>query len=132
LDQVTSLGFRGEALNSLCNLAQLSMETATAKTAPKGVELTFDAAGQVTGQRTVPRKMGTTVRARNLFHKIPVRQRDLEKNAKREFTKVVSLLHAYALGQPSIRFSLSNKVGKKCACPVPRIMLTAETEPRRA
>lgn len=89
------------------------METATSKTAPKGVELTFDNAGQLVGQKTVARKIGTTVRARDLFHKIPVRQRDLAKNCKREFTKVVSLLQAYALSQPSVRFSLSNKVGKK-------------------
>ena len=40
---------------------------------------------------------GTTVTLTNLFASLPVRRKDLEKNAKREFTKALNLLHAYAL-----------------------------------
>ena len=40
---------------------------------------------------------GTTVTISGLFKPLPVRRKELERNAKREFGKALHLLNAYAL-----------------------------------
>lgn len=47
-----------------------------------------------------------------LFKTLPVRRRELEKNIKREYGKVLNLLHAYACVSTGVRFSVRNTVGK--------------------
>lgn len=47
LTSVTSFGFRGEALSSLCQLADVVITTATENEAPIGTVLTFDKRGQL-------------------------------------------------------------------------------------
>lgn len=55
---------------------------------------------------------GTTACVGNLFNTLPVRRRELEKNIKREYGKVLNLLHAYACISSGVRFSVKNTVGK--------------------
>ena len=55
---------------------------------------------------------GTTVSVEGLFKRLPVRRRDLEKNIKREYGKVLNLLHAYACISTGVRFSVKNTMGK--------------------
>jgi DNA mismatch repair protein PMS2 len=55
---------------------------------------------------------GTTASVGNLFNRLPVRRRELEKNIKREYGKVLNLLHAYACISVGIRFNVKNTVGK--------------------
>lgn len=55
---------------------------------------------------------GTTVSVQGLFKRLPVRRRDLEKNIKREYGKVLNLLHAYACIGTGVRFNVKNTVGK--------------------
>ena len=47
-----------------------------------------------------------------IFNRLPVRRRELEKNIKREYGKVLNLLHAYACISTGVRFSVRNTVGK--------------------
>ena len=54
---------------------------------------------------------GTTVTVQGLFSPLPVRKKEFERNAKREFNKALTLLHAYALGpcaSSSVRLSVVN------------------------
>ncbi|KZT67843.1 DNA mismatch repair protein MutL [Daedalea quercina L-15889] len=99
LASVATFGFRGEALSSLCALSEsVIVTTATAAEAPMGTILEFDSAGRLTNRKgKVARQRGTTVSVSGLFKPLPVRHRELERNAKREFGKVLSLLSAYAL-----------------------------------
>lgn len=59
---------------------------------------------------------GTTVSVKGLFHPLPVRRKELDRNIKREFAKVLSLLSAYALlpcaAEPGIRLSVTNQLDK--------------------
>lgn len=48
----------------------------------------------------------------NLFYNLPVRRRELEKNLKREYGKVLGLLHAYACISVGVRFAVSNQPTK--------------------
>ena len=55
---------------------------------------------------------GTIASVGNLFQKLPVRRRELEKNIKREYGKVLGLLHAYACISTRVRFSVKNQTTK--------------------
>ncbi|KAI0298216.1 hypothetical protein BC826DRAFT_998583 [Russula brevipes] len=99
LTSVLTFGFRGEALSSLCALSEsVSVTTATATQAPMGTVLLFDGSGRLASSSgKVARQRGTTVTVAGLFAPLPVRRKELERHAKREFTKALNLLTAYAL-----------------------------------
>lgn len=113
LASVSTLGFRGEALSSLCGVATLSMVTATAATAPMGTTLAFSHAGECLAAGKVARMKGTTVKVDRLFDTLPVRRKELVKNAKREFGKALDLLQAYAVINSGVRIEVKN-VTKGC------------------
>lgn len=68
--------------------------------------------GQLKKTQIVAGQKGTTASVEGLFKKLPVRRRELEKNIKREYGKVLNLLHAYACVSTGVRFSVRNTVGK--------------------
>lgn len=108
LTRLTTFGFRGEALSSLCALSRLHVTTSRAEDAPKGTKIAFETSGKVKSQTVVASQKGTTVTVEDIFQMLPVRRRELEKNIKRDFGKVLSLLHAYACISVGVRFSVSN------------------------
>ncbi|EKM52502.1 uncharacterized protein PHACADRAFT_100748 [Phanerochaete carnosa HHB-10118-sp] len=99
LSSVTTFGFRGEALASLCALSgSVTIATATASTAPVGTILELDRLGRVSSRNgKLARQKGTTVTISGIFKPLPVRRKEFERNAKREFGKALNLLNAYAL-----------------------------------
>ncbi|KAJ5923687.1 hypothetical protein N7454_008932 [Penicillium verhagenii] len=114
-DDLTTLhtfGFRGEALSSLCALADFHVVTAQAHQAPKANRLDFEISGQLGKTQIVAGQKGTTASVGGIFKRLPVRRRELEKNIKREYGKVLNLLHAYACISTGVRFSVRNTVGK--------------------
>ncbi|KAI0225825.1 ATP-binding mismatch repair protein, partial [Massospora cicadina] len=112
LGQVQTLGFRGEAISSLCAVANLVVLTATAATAPRGSKLSFDTAGVLSHRATIARQPGTTCQVTDLFKPFPVRHREFLRNAKREFGKAVQLMYAYALTTQPIRLKLTSTDSK--------------------
>lgn len=115
LVDVKTLGFRGEALNSICNVSDMVITTATAKEAPKGSELTFDKFGKLINQKIVNQSKGTTVKISNIFKDLPVRKLNLEKHYRREFQHCLNVLTPYLLILNNVRFVISNidATGKK-------------------
>jgi DNA mismatch repair protein PMS2 len=114
-DDLTSLqtfGFRGEALSSLCALSKFHIVTARASDGPKGTRLDFEISGKIKGKSVVASQKGTIVAVEDLFRNLPVRRRELEKNIKREYGKVLGLLHAYSCISTGVRFSVSNQPAK--------------------
>ena len=130
--EVSSFGFRGEALSSLCQLADLTMTTATAAGAPKGTILNFDKQGRLLsssgkiarsvcisaplllGGLTIFLQRGTTVIVTNLFTTLPVRRKEFERNCKKQFGQAQTLLQAYALISVGTRLSFTNQQGYLC------------------
>ncbi|KAF3904877.1 hypothetical protein ABW20_dc0106830 [Dactylellina cionopaga] len=108
LEQVTTYGFRGEALSSLCALSTLSVATATADVAPKGTKLEFHTSGVLKSTSVTSHPRGTTVSIETLFKSLPVRKQELERNIKREFARVVSFLQAYAIVCVGVKFTVYN------------------------
>lgn len=114
-DDLTTLqtfGFRGEALSSLCALSDFHVVTARAEDVPKGSRLDFETSGKLKGTHVVASQKGTTVVVENLFQNLPVRRRELEKNIKREYGKVLGILQAYACISTEVKLSVSNIMAK--------------------
>ncbi|KAE8355275.1 serine incorporator-domain-containing protein [Aspergillus coremiiformis] len=112
LSRLQTFGFRGEALSSLCALSDFHVVTAQANQAPKANRLDFEPSGKLKKTQIVAGQKGTTVSVEGLFKRLPVRRRELEKNIKREYGKVLTLLHAYACISTGVRFSVKNTVAK--------------------
>ena len=107
-----TFGFRGEALSSLCALSILTVTTCQASEVPKGAKLTFEPSGALNGTSVVAAQRGTTVSVDRLFHNLPVRRRELERNIKREWQKVIALLNQYACIQTNLKFTVSQQPTK--------------------
>ncbi|KAL5983775.1 hypothetical protein ACLOJK_017867 [Asimina triloba] len=108
LQSLTTFGFRGEALSSLCALGNLTIETRT-KAESVGTHLTFDHSGLVTSERRTARHIGTTVTIEKLFSTLPVRSKEFSRNIRREYGKLISLLNM-RLPEPWFGISVSGGV----------------------
>jgi len=105
LRRVETLGFRGEALPSIAEVADLELVTraadaveATRVRVERG-ETTVDTAGH---------GVGTTVTVRDLFDRVPARRESLA-SPKREFARVSDAVTRYALAHPDVRFRLEHE-----------------------
>lgn len=111
LQSLTSFGFRGEALSSLCALGHVTIVTRT-KHETVGTQLTFDHSGLISSQKSMARQIGTTITVSKLFSSLPVRYKEFNRNIRREYGRLLSLLHAYALIAKGVRLVCTNVTGK--------------------
>ncbi|KAK4756512.1 hypothetical protein SAY87_006639 [Trapa incisa] len=111
LQSLTTFGFRGEALSSLCALGNLTVETRT-KNESVATHLTYDHSGLLTSEKKSARQVGTTVTVKNLFSNLPVRSKEFSRNIRKEYGKLVSLLNAYALISKGVRIVCTNTIGR--------------------
>lgn len=105
---VSTFGFRGEALSSLCALSDMTITTRH-ETAEYATKIELDHRGAVKKKSPIARQVGTTVHLTNLFSTLPVRKRELIKNLKREFIKLCQILQAYCLVSVGVRIICSNQ-----------------------
>ncbi|MES0490320.1 MAG: DNA mismatch repair endonuclease MutL [Leptospirales bacterium] len=107
---VRSMGFRGEALSSICSVSRVSIESKT-KTAKNGWKIVAEA-GNISPVEACPfGDSGTRVIVDNLFFNVPIRKKFLnsEKKIRREVQEIIT---SYALAWPSISFTY-NQEGKE-------------------
>lgn len=98
---LTSLGFRGEALASIAEVANLRISTRE-KGALSGAELTIAGGGEpVITEAGLPE--GTTVRVDDIFYNIPARRKFL-KSAAREAAAVSDIVRRLILSRPDVAF----------------------------
>ncbi|XP_073130166.1 DNA mismatch repair protein PMS1 isoform X2 [Henckelia pumila] len=111
LESLTTFGFRGEALSSLCALGDLTIETRTSSEVV-ATHLTYDRSGLLTAERKTARQAGTTVTVKKLFSYLPVRSKEFQRNIRKEYGKLIGLLNAYALVAKGVRLICTNTTGK--------------------
>ncbi|XP_023374397.1 mismatch repair endonuclease PMS2 isoform X1 [Otolemur garnettii] len=117
LTQVETFGFRGEALSSLCALSDVTISTCHTS-AKVGTRLMFDHNGKIVQKTPYPRPRGTTVSVQQLFYTLPVRHKEFQRNIKKEYAKMVQVLHAYCIISAGIRISCTNQLGQGKRQPV--------------
>ncbi|ORX47944.1 DNA mismatch repair protein MutL [Piromyces finnis] len=112
LEQLSTYGFRGEALSSICASSNLVIISCTKEQEPMGVKLEYDYQGNLVKKESVARKQGTTIYMKNFFELFPVRQKTFKKNIRREYAKCLSILQGYALVCTDVKIVCSNKPPK--------------------
>ncbi|XP_021164897.2 mismatch repair endonuclease PMS2 isoform X1 [Fundulus heteroclitus] len=111
LIHVETFGFRGEALSSLCALSDLSVVTCHGSS-QVGTKLVFDHKGHLVQRSPCPRQPGTTVTLQQLFHTLPVRYKEFQRNIKKEYAKMLHVLQAYCIISTGVRITCSNQNGQ--------------------
>ncbi|XP_077686268.1 PMS1 protein homolog 1 isoform X1 [Eretmochelys imbricata] len=127
LESLTTYGFRGEALGSICCISEVLITTKTAAD-DFSTQYILDSSGHVTSQKpshlgqaercllfttpicfwiggSTPITKGTTVAALKLFKNLPVRKQfySTVKKCKEELKKIQDLLMAYGIIKPELR-----------------------------
>lgn len=101
LDSIATLGFRGEALASICAVSKLEMITRTADS-DEGVHYVIEG-GEEQLNEVIGCAVGTTIIVREMFYNTPARRKFL-KSDKSEGNAIASVLDRVALSHPEISF----------------------------
>lgn len=99
LDHLTTMGFRGEALASICLVTDFTLMSKTVDE-EAGMSLTYHD-GQLVKKTHVAMNVGTTVRCENLFSSIPVRRKFL-KSASSESIAIMDILQKLAVANTNV------------------------------
>ena len=110
LDQLESMGFRGEALASVASVSRFRLQSRTAAS-QFGVELSLDGKEEQPEIKSMNHPVGTTVIVRDLFFNVPVR-REFLKSEKMEMRQINDMIRRFVLVHAKTGFSLTQD-GKK-------------------
>ena len=103
LFNISSLGFRGEALPSIASVSHIFL-----KTSKDGVGTSISLNGGVLENvENTDLSTGTTIEVKDLFYNTPVRLKYI-KNLYTELALIVEYVNKMALSYPDIRFVLTN------------------------
>ncbi|OAM75074.1 DNA mismatch repair endonuclease MutL [Devosia elaeis] len=103
LDDIKTLGFRGEALASIGSVARLSVASRPAD-AESGLVLVVDN-GRRSGPMPQAMNRGTVIEVRDLFAQVPARRKFL-KGARAEGSAITDVVKRLAMANPEIHFVL--------------------------
>ncbi len=101
LNEIMTLGFRGEALASVCAVSKVSMITRKADS-DFGCHLEI-AGGEVISKEETGCPVGTTIIVKNLFYNTPARMKFLKKDVS-EANAVAAIVEKIAVSNPNIAF----------------------------
>ncbi|XP_075009761.1 PMS1 protein homolog 1 isoform X1 [Calonectris borealis] len=109
LERLTTYGFRGEALGSICCISEVLITTKTAAD-DISTQYALDSNGHITSKKPSHLGQGTTVTVLKLFKNLPVRKQFYSTNrkCKEELKKVQDLLTAYGIIKPDLRITLTH------------------------
>ncbi len=101
LDNLNSLGFRGEALASIAAVSQVEI-VSRIKENDLGVRLLIEG-GKIIQKDEISCPVGTNIRVKNLFYNIPARKKFLKKD-NTELGHITDIIQRYSLAFPFLHF----------------------------
>ena len=110
LMQITTLGFRGEALFSIAAVSEIEMITKTIS--DKLATQIFVDQGKINSISYTASVVGTMICVSNLFKNFPARKKFM-KTPRSEAAKITSLVQQFILSHPGISFELIQNNSKK-------------------
>lgn len=105
LEEIYTMGFRGEALASIASISKLTIISKT-KNDDYGNKLVAEA-GKIIEKEEIGTQLGTTIIVENLFYNVPVRYKFLKQDST-EFKYIKDWVQKEAFSNPSISFKLIN------------------------
>jgi DNA mismatch repair protein MutL len=111
---ITTLGFRGEALPSIASVCRLRLETRAAEDAA-GMVVEI-AGGKILTVEEAGLPPGTSISVRDLFFNIPARRKFL-KAEPTELSHIASLVTHYALAHPEMHWELHSATNAMLIAP---------------
>jgi len=104
IDQVTSFGFRGEALPSIASVSHLTLESR--ERGADGWRIDVDH-GQAAGEGPAALPPGTRVRIEDLFGKVPARRKFL-RSSRGEYAACLDAVKRLAIARSDVAFALEH------------------------
>lgn len=104
IENVSTLGFRGEALPSIASVARLSIDSRPAGS--DGWNRTLDN-GVLVSEGPAALPPGTRVTVEQLFARVPARRKFL-RSAKAEYAACIDCVRRLAMAHPAVAFSLEH------------------------
>ncbi|MEM9555935.1 MAG: DNA mismatch repair endonuclease MutL [Acidobacteriota bacterium] len=104
LEQVATLGFRGEALATVAAVARVELRTA--ETPGDGHRVRIEG-GRMVGVEPVAHPRGTRLEVASLFYNVPARRKFLKRPAT-ELRRCVEVVQGYALARADVRFEVQH------------------------
>lgn len=123
IEQVATLGFRGEALPSIASVARVTIES-RAGAHGEAWQRVVDH-GQLVSDGPAALPPGTRVRVEDLFGKVPARRKFL-RSARSEWAASLDVVRRLALARPDISFTLEHD-GRRALHVQPDDTLAART-----
>ena len=105
IEQVATLGFRGEALPSIASVSKLTLESRESG-ADEGWRRVVDH-GTVVEEGPAALPPGTRVQVENLFAKVPARRKFL-RTPRSEYAACLDVVRRLAMARPDIAFTLEH------------------------
>ena len=103
LNNINTLGFRGEALPSIAAVSQLKASSIYKDDDNEGAEVIIHGGEMLKKRKKVGNK-GTSIEVSNLFYNIPARKKFL-KTVNTEKRKIIKLVKEYSIANPNIAFT---------------------------
>ncbi len=105
LDSINTLGFRGEALASICSVSQIELKTKT-ENSEIGTYVRIEGNNLIEVSE-VSMEKGTNISVKNLFYNTPARRNFLKSN-QTEFKHIYDSFIRFAISYPEIYFTFYN------------------------
>jgi DNA mismatch repair protein MLH1 len=118
LQDVTTFGFRGEALASLSHVSHVSVTTRTAEE-EVGWEAAYDGGAMVSGPSPLAANRGTTITARDMFYNSRLRRQAFGQTSE-EFTRICDVVTRYAMARPDVGFVVQKAGATRLDVSIPR------------
>jgi len=112
LNVINSYGFRGEALNALNQISDLTIITRT-KDDIYGSKIKFNKENELIFQEDIASEIGTTIILEKIYQNFPVRLLDLKNNIKSHYAKILALITEYSLISLKTKIMLFNETKEK-------------------
>src|SRR5690349_3091177 len=104
IDQVTSFGFRGEALPSIASVSRLTLDSRTRGADGWRIEIDH---GEPVGEGPAALPPGTRIKIEGLFDKVPARRKFL-RTPRAEYAACVDTVKRLAMARSNVGFTLDH------------------------
>ncbi|MFT4312875.1 MAG: DNA mismatch repair endonuclease MutL [Candidatus Woesearchaeota archaeon] len=102
---ISSLGFRGEALASICAVSKVTIRSKQ-EDSVSGTELCIHG-GNIVSQKPCAHDVGTTIIVEDIFFNVPARKKFLRK-PQTEFSHIAEIVSQYSILNPKLYFVLKH------------------------